>query len=125
MRRAYLDDDDREYVRDTKRLLAQLIERRGMAIDELAFETGIPETSLRRWLNPNSPQFMSLPAARHVCRVLGIEIADMLLPVGHSSRLDRSLRIFLQLPPELADTFIDQLLAISAALGKPIELDDR
>ena len=35
MRRAYLDDDDREYVRDTKLLLAQLIERRGMAIDEL------------------------------------------------------------------------------------------
>lgn len=125
MRRAYLDDDDREYVRDTKLLLAQLIERRGMAIDELAFETGIPETSLRRWLNPNTHQFMSLPAARHVCRVLGIEIADMLLPVGDSSRLDRSLRIFLKLPPELADTLIDQLLAIAAALGQPIQLDDR
>lgn len=125
MRRAYLDDDDREYVRDTKLLLAQLIERRGMAIDELAFETGIPETSLRRWLNPNNPQFMSLPAARHVCRVLGIEIADMLLPVGHSSRLDRSLRIFLQLPPELADTVVDQLLAIAEAIGKPIQFDDR
>lgn len=125
MRRAYLDDDDREYVRDTKLLLAQLIERRGMAIDELAFETSIPETSLRRWLNPNTPQFMSLPAARHVCRALGIEISDMLLPVGHSSRLDRSLRIFLKLPPELADTLIDQLLAIAEALGQPIQLDDR
>jgi transcriptional regulator with XRE-family HTH domain len=125
MRRAYLDDDDREYVRDTKLLLAQLIERRGMAIEELAFETGIPETSLRRWLNPNNGLFMNLPAARHICRALGIEIADMLIPVGHNRRLDRSLSIFLQLPPEIADTFIDQLLAIAAALGKPIPLDER
>jgi hypothetical protein len=31
----------------------------------------------------------------------------------------------LQLPPEIADTVIDQLLAIAAALGKPIQLDDR
>ncbi|ELB2793261.1 helix-turn-helix domain-containing protein [Aeromonas hydrophila] len=125
MRRAYLDDDDREYVLATKRLLAQLIERSGMPIDELAFETGIPETSLRRWLSLNNSSFMNLPAARHICRVLGIEIADMLLPVGHDRKLDRALRIFLQLPPELADTFIDQLLAVAAALGKPIQLDDR
>ena len=125
MRRAYLDDDDREYVLATKRLLGQLIERRGIAIDDLAFETGIPETSLRRWLSPRDSSFMTLPAARHICRVLGIEIADMLLPVGHDRRLDRSLRVFLQLPPEIADTVIDQLLAIAAALGKPIQLDDR
>lgn len=125
MRRAYLDDDDREYVLGTKRLLWQLIERRGITIDDLAYETGIPQTSLRRWLSSNNTSFMTLPAARHICRVLGIEIADMLLPVGNDRRLDRALRIFLQLPPELADTFIDQLLAIAAALGKPIQLDDR
>ncbi|MNG11278.1 hypothetical protein D3C84_948070 [compost metagenome] len=125
MRRAYVDDDDREYVLATKRWLSQLIERRGMTIDDLAYESGIPETSLRRWLSLKNGAFMPLPAARHICRVLGIEIADMLLPVGHDRRLDRALRVFLQLSPELADTFIEQLLAISAALGKPIQLDDR
>lgn len=124
MRRAYQNDDDREYVMSTKRLLGQLIERRGIAIDDLAYEADVPVTSLRRWLSLKNTSFMTLPAARHICRVLGIEIADMLLPVGHDRRLDRSLRIFLQLPPELADTFIDQLLAIAASLGKPIQLDD-
>lgn len=125
MRRAYLDDDDRKYVLGTKRLLGQLIERRGIAIDDLAFDADIPVTSLRRWLSLKNDSFMTLPAARRLCRVLGIEIADMLLPVGHDRRLDRSLQIFLQLPPELADTFIDQLLAIAAAMGHPIQLDDR
>lgn len=124
MRRAYQNDDDREYVMSTKRLLGQLIERRGIGIDDLAYEADVPVTSLRRWLSLKNTSFMTLPAARHICRVLGIEIADMLLPVGHDRRLDRSLRIFLQLPPELADTFIDQLLAIAASLGKPIQLDD-
>lgn len=99
MRRTYLDDDDREYVIATKRHLSQLIERRGMAIDDLAYETGIPVTSLRRWLNPKNSTFMPLPAARRTCLALGIEISDMLLPVGHDRRLDRAMRIFLQLPP--------------------------
>ncbi|HGY1052574.1 TPA: helix-turn-helix domain-containing protein [Aeromonas salmonicida subsp. pectinolytica] len=124
MRRTYLDDDDREYVIATKRHLSQLIERRGMAIDDLAYETGIPVTSLRRWLNPKNSTFMPLPAARRTCRALGIEISDMLLPVGHDRRLDRAMRIFLQLPPELADTVIDQLLAIAGALGKPFPFDE-
>lgn len=125
MRRAYLDDDDREYVLATKRLLAQLIERRGVGIDDLAFETGIPETSLRRWLNTRNASFMPLPAAGRICRALGIEIADMLLPLNRNCQRDRALRIFLQLPPELADAMIDQVLALAAVMGKPIPLDDR
>lgn len=125
MRRTYLDDDDREYVIATKRHLSQLIERRGMAIDDLAFETGIPETSLRRWLNPRNASFMPLAAAACLCRALGIEITDMLLPIGHGRKLDRALQIFLQLPPELADAVIEQLLTVAAALGKPIQVEDR
>lgn len=42
---------------------------------------------------------MPLPAARRICDYLGIEISDLLLPIGRQRHLDRSLRIFLRLPP--------------------------
>ena len=39
---AYLTDDDREYVIATKKHLAQLMQRHGVSVDDLSFETGIP-----------------------------------------------------------------------------------
>lgn len=66
--------------------------------------------------------FMPLPAARRICDHLGIEISDLLLPIWRHRHLDRSLRIFLPLPPCLADTVIDQLMVMADALGAPIQL---
>ena len=70
---AYLTDDDREYVIATKKHLAQLMQRHGVSVDDLSFETGIPTTSIRRWLNVRHSGFMPLPAARRICDYLGIE----------------------------------------------------
>ena len=116
---AYLTDDDREYVIATKKHLAQLMQRHGVSVDDLSFETGIPTTSIRRWLNVRHSGFMPLPAARRICDYLGIEISDLLLPIGRQRHLDRSLRIFLRLPPRLADTVIDQLMVMADALAPP------
>lgn len=60
---AYLTDDDREYVIATQKHLAQLMQRHGVSVDDLSFETGIPTTSIRRWLNVRHSGFMPLPAA--------------------------------------------------------------
>ena len=60
--------------------------------------------------------------ARRICDYLGIEISDLLLPIGRQRHLDRALRIFLRLPPRLADTVIDQLMVMADALGAPIQL---
>lgn len=76
---AYLTDDDREYVIATKKHLAQLMQRHGVSVDDLSFETGIPTTSIRRWLNVRHSGFMPLPAARRICDYLGIEISDLLM----------------------------------------------
>lgn len=116
---AYLTDDDREYVIATKKHLAQLMQRHGVSVDDLSFETGIPATSIRRWLNVRHSGFMPLPAASRICDYLGIEISDLLLPIGRQRHLDRSLRIFLRLPPRLADTVIDQLMVMADALAPP------
>ena len=98
------------------------MQRHGVSVDDLSFETGIPTTSIRRWLNVRHSGFMPLPAARRICDYLGIEISDLLLPIGRQRHLDRPLRIFLRLPPRLADTVIDQLMVMADALGAPIQL---
>ncbi|MNH76142.1 Helix-turn-helix domain protein [compost metagenome] len=122
MSRAYIDDDDRAYVAAIKKHLASVIKRRGLTLDDLSDATGIPEPSLRRWLSTRNHSFMPLHAARRICQALGIEIADMLMPVGQRGG-DRVLLAFLNLPPALAELAVRYAYDVAAACGKPIPVD--
>lgn len=119
MSRAYIDDEDRAYVTAIKKHLACVIARRGLTLDDLSDETGIPEPSLRRWLSTRNQSFMPLHAARRICKALDIEIADMLIPVGQRGD-DPLLMAFLALPPALAEMAVRYAYDMAAACGKPL-----
>lgn len=119
MSRAYIDDDDRAYVQVVKMTLAGIIARQGLTLDDISDATGIPEPSLRRWLSPRSHTFMPLHAGRRICLALGIELADMLLPVGRRGD-DPILQAFLALPPGLAELAVRYAYDAAEACGTPV-----
>lgn len=119
MSRAYIDDDDRAYVLAVKKNLAGVLARRGLSLDDVSDATGIPEPSLRRWLSPRTQSFMPLHAARRICQAIGIEIADMLMPVGQRGD-EPILQAFLALPPALAELAVRYAYDAAEACGTPV-----
>lgn len=77
-RKRYLTPIAKEYVILTKLKLARIMEEKGFNIETLSFASGVPQSTLSRWLDPDKPDFMGLADSVVVCEALGITVREML-----------------------------------------------
>ncbi|MFR9719105.1 helix-turn-helix domain-containing protein [Aeromonas diversa] len=79
-RKEYLSLRELEYVEFAKRRLNAILSERDINSSALSAMTGIPVSSLSRWLSHEKQEFMSLADAALICRTLGIDLQQMLPP---------------------------------------------
>lgn len=113
MIRDYIDEADRQYLRATKAHMAGLMARRGIGVEELAAGSGIPETTLRRWLSESRKEFCGLLEARRLAEVLEVSLIDMVVPFDARTD-DQVLRNFLALPPHVQEAVVRCAMQILA-----------
>lgn len=77
-RKKYLTHHALEFVVLTKLKLRSIMEDRGWNMETLSHATGIPQSTLSRWLDPERRDFMGLADAVVVSEALGITVREML-----------------------------------------------
>lgn len=79
-RKAYLTAAEQGYVAASKRYLAAILAEKGVSESQLEEMTGIPVSTLSRWLSQDRGEFMTLADAALICRAIGIDVQAMLPP---------------------------------------------
>lgn len=79
-RKAYLTAAELDYVAAAKRYLAAILAEKGVSESQLEEMTGIPVSTLSRWLSQERGEFMTLADAALICRAIGIDVQAMLPP---------------------------------------------
>lgn len=74
----YLTTVALDYVTATKLKLRGIIADRKWSVDALSLSSGIPQSTLSRWLDPEKTDFMGLADMAVVCDCLGITVREML-----------------------------------------------
>lgn len=92
-RKNYLTAAESNYVSAAKQFLSMTLESRGVSPDQLSLITGIPASTISRWLSKNRDEFMTLADAALICRHLGIDVQHMLPPATWSCEQPDSARI--------------------------------
>ncbi|MGN5127330.1 helix-turn-helix domain-containing protein [Aeromonas sp. 30P] len=67
-RKAYLTAAELDYVAAAKRYLAAILAEKGISESQLEEMTGIPVSTLSRWLSQERGEFMTLADAALICR---------------------------------------------------------
>ncbi|WP_033138425.1 helix-turn-helix domain-containing protein [Aeromonas finlandensis] len=83
-RKAYLTAAELDYVAAAKRYLAAILAEKGISESQLEEMTGIPVSTLSRWLSQDRGEFMTLADAALICRAIGIDVQAMLPPATWS-----------------------------------------
>ncbi|MGU5684495.1 helix-turn-helix domain-containing protein [Aeromonas allosaccharophila] len=96
-RKSYLTADEAAYVLSAKRYLSAVLEEKGIQDSKLAEMTGIPASTISRWLSPDRGEFMALADAALVCRVVGIDVQAMLPPATWACAQPESAKIVILL----------------------------
>lgn len=79
-RKAYLTSAELDYVAAAKRYLAAILAEKEVSESRLEEMTGIPVSTLSRWLSQDRGEFMTLADAALICRAIGIDVQAMLPP---------------------------------------------
>ncbi|HHQ4794425.1 helix-turn-helix domain-containing protein [Aeromonas veronii] len=79
-RKAYLTAAELDYVAAAKRYLAAILAEKGISESQLEEMSGIPVSTLSRWLSQERGEFMTLADAALICRAIGIDVQAMLPP---------------------------------------------
>jgi transcriptional regulator with XRE-family HTH domain len=118
-RKVYLTAAEQGYVAASKRYLAAILAEKGVSESLLEEMTGIPVSTISRWLSPDRREFMTLADAALICRILGIDVQAMLPPATwHCSHPESSkMVVFLMGIPLphlkwLADTYEKGVVAL-------------
>jgi DNA-binding Xre family transcriptional regulator len=74
----YLTPVSLDYVIACKLKLAGILEDRGWNKETLSYATGIPQSTLSRWLDPDRHDFMRLADAAVISDCIGITVREML-----------------------------------------------
>ncbi|WP_270817307.1 helix-turn-helix domain-containing protein [Aeromonas sp. Y318-3] len=118
-RKAYLTSAELDYVAAAKRYLAAILAEKGISESQLEEMTGIPVSSLSRWLSQERGEFMALADAALICRAIGIDVQAMLPPAtwGCSNPESSQMVVFLMGIPLphlkwLADTYENGVVAL-------------
>ncbi|MEV3833467.1 helix-turn-helix domain-containing protein [Aeromonas allosaccharophila] len=91
-RKAYLTAAELDYVAAAKRYLAAILAEKGISESQLEEMTGIPVSTLSRWLSQERGEFMALADAALICRAIGIDVQAMLPPQHGVARIQRARR---------------------------------
>ncbi|MFR9719858.1 helix-turn-helix domain-containing protein [Aeromonas diversa] len=98
----YLTQESREYILRAKGYLQHMLAKRGLSHGDFSEMTGIPRTTLQRWLSTSNDGFMTLVDAVVICQHLGISVHDMLpepcWPVREEQQRTSLLRRLEQIP---------------------------
>lgn len=81
--KTYITKGARDYVVYAKQHLLQLLSDKGLDENALSRRTGIPLTTLKRWLNPDNDVFMPLTAAVVIAGELDLAVCQILPPIGN------------------------------------------
>ncbi|HEB4993857.1 TPA: helix-turn-helix transcriptional regulator [Aeromonas hydrophila subsp. hydrophila] len=118
-RKAYLTSAELGYVAAAKRYLAAILAEKGVSESQLEEMTGIPVSTLSRWLSQDRGEFMTLADAALICRAIGIDVQAMLPPAtwGCSHPESSKIVVFLMGIPLphlrwLADTYEKGVVAL-------------
>lgn len=102
-KRQYITPEALQFVAITKLNLIRILSHRGMDARTVSRATGIPESTLSRWLDPELSDFPPLVALVVIADHLGIQVREILADPGFRG-LDyeryRQLRPLLELPVE-------------------------
>ncbi|MDX7778269.1 helix-turn-helix transcriptional regulator [Aeromonas hydrophila] len=96
-RKNYLTAAESNYVSAAKQFLSMTLESRGVTPDQLSLITGIPASTISRWLSKNRDEFMTLADAALICRHLGIDVQHMLPPATWSCEQPESAKLVIML----------------------------
>ncbi|HIC8798581.1 TPA: helix-turn-helix domain-containing protein [Aeromonas veronii] len=96
-RKVYLTAAEHDYVADAKRYLAAILAEKGVSESQLEEMTGIPVSTISRWLSPERREFMTLADAALICRALGMDVHSMLPPATWTHSYPESARIVILL----------------------------
>lgn len=100
-KKAYLTWQARAYVKATKQRVNLILKERQISHATLAVMTGIPDSTMSRWLNEDRDEFMGLGDAALICDRLGITIRDILPDAEWRHQSDQrwgELQFFLTIP---------------------------
>lgn len=118
-RKAYLTSAELEYVAAAKHYLAAILAEKDVNESQLEKMTGIPVSTLSRWLSQERGEFMTLADAALICRAIGIDVQAMLPPAtwGSSHPEISKMVVFLMGIPLphlrwLADTYEKGVVAL-------------
>lgn len=118
-RKVYLTSAELEYVSAAKRYLSAILVEKGLSESQLEEMTGIPISTISRWLSPDRGEFMTLADAALICRAIGIDVQAMLPPAtwGCSHPESSKMVVFLMGMPLphlkwLADTYEKGVVAL-------------
>ncbi|MCH7348608.1 MULTISPECIES: helix-turn-helix domain-containing protein [Aeromonas] len=118
-RKAYLTSAELEYVAAAKRYLAAILAEKDINESQLEAMTGIPVSTLSRWLSQDRGEFMTLADAALICRAIGIDVQAMLPPAtwDRSNPESSEMVVFLMGIPLphlrwLADTYEKGVVAL-------------
>lgn len=74
----YLTSSSIDYVHRTKRVVRQLMAERNLRQIHISRMTGIPRSSISRWLSPHNDEFMGLAEAVMISSVMGVSVQSIL-----------------------------------------------
>ena len=91
--KTYVTPQARQFVDATKRHFANLLDVKKVSPARLSRMTGIPESTLSRWLNVNVPDWMGFDQAAVVANALGVTVREMLAHPGIRSVDDERYQV--------------------------------
>ena len=78
LRRNYHSEGANRFSLATKRKISQVLEYRGISIAELSRETGIPDRTIKRWLDEEGREVPTLPGISMIADYLGVSVRELL-----------------------------------------------
>lgn len=91
--KTYVTPQARQFVEATKLHFANLLDASGVTPARLSRMTGIPESTLSRWLNINVSDWMGFDQAAVVANALGVTVREMLAHPGIRSADDERYQV--------------------------------
>lgn len=78
LRKTYHSDSAGRFALATKRKITQIMHYHGVTIAELSRQTGIPDRTLKRWLDEDEKQAPTLPGLSMIADHFGVTVRDLL-----------------------------------------------
>lgn len=107
----------RTYIQRAKGTVQHILSQRGISHVTLSACTGIPRTTLQRWLSTSNDGFMTVGDAVVICEYLGISIHSMLPEPSWTVCNDQSRAALLREVEKIPEEHLRALLSCYAVIA--------